>query len=139
MAKFVDATGHEWAVVITYDTLFRAKKAGHDLPAKMEGLDKLAEDLADPLKFFELLLVVCQPEAAGVASEEFAKRLDGDAAHAAVVAIQEAAVDFFPLLSKAEKAAAKGLRQRAQERRQEQLVRHLDSWNSDTASAAPPG
>lgn len=137
MASFQDTTGKVWPVVINYDTLFRAKAAGHPLPAKMEDMKALADHLADPMNLFEVLCLVCRPEDAQVSHEDFAKRLDGDAAHAATIAVTEATILFFPQMSKAQKASILAAHGRAVESIVKKSVAALDSWGLDSDTAAP--
>ncbi|QEL14945.1 hypothetical protein [Limnoglobus roseus] len=139
MATFKDSTGRDWPVTINLGTLLACRSAGFDLPTKLGDLTKLADTLADPPEFLRLLVLLCDPAKATppVPVEDFPHRLDGDAMHAAGIAVAEAAIDFFPSASRVEKEGMKGVMRKTRDASDEELTARLTSWKPALPSAGP--
>lgn len=99
MAKFKDASGKEWAVVVTVATLKRVKALlDVDLMEVVDEKSTLLERLADdPVVLCNVLYAVMKPEAdrRGVNDEAFGESLFGDALNDATRAFLESLSDFF--------------------------------------------
>lgn len=100
MHAFKDSSGRSWTVAINVATVKRVRAlVSVDLYAVLDDNAKpLGELLADPVKFVDVLYVVCKPEAdaTGVTDEAFGTSLGGDALLEAADTFVEALVDFFP-------------------------------------------
>jgi hypothetical protein len=94
MQQFTDTKGRKWVVRITVTSALRLKQeTGIDLLDDPGALEKVASSGA---VFFTVLYALCKPdaEALKVTEADFGDAFDGDTIDAAVVALQEAYVDF---------------------------------------------
>jgi hypothetical protein len=96
--RFTDNEGCDWVVSINVATVKRVRSMlDVDLLEILGGklLDRL---IVDPVLLVDVVYVVCKPEAddAAINSEEFGRRMSGDAIAAATRALLEALASFFP-------------------------------------------
>lgn len=99
MAAFKDSTGREWPFRrITVGDLDELAAAGLDVESVSEDLDRLAELVVKPRRFAAVLwwFVGERVAEAGVDLAAFHAALDGEALAAAVVAVRDSIVEFFP-------------------------------------------
>lgn len=99
MKSFKDATGQEWLIGVTVDTIKRVRDlANVDLLSILDG--KLVEQLtADPILLCNVVYIVCKPDAdeRGISDEQFGQRMGGDSIDGATSALLEELVNFFPV------------------------------------------
>lgn len=100
MRRFTDTAGRAWELAVTVGAIKRVRDLiGVDLYKLIDdGFKGLADLLADPCKFVDVLwaMVEGQAKAAGVTDEQFGQSLAGDVLSQASDAFVEALVDFFP-------------------------------------------
>ncbi len=118
MSTFKDRFGRDWSVGFTIGSVPRLRKAGLDLGARAKDPMSLAAVIGDPEGFGQVLWTLCEQEATGrnISPEEFVEGIDGNAFYAAVSAIEEALIDFFPTtpeVKQAQKAALPGATRKA--------------------------
>lgn len=146
MQTFTDATGRQWSMVITVDTVRRVRSlAAVDLMQVVKG--KLLEDLAgDPVLLVDVLFAICKPQAdhQQVRPEDFAQGLVGDAIDAASLALVKAIADFFPsptrklLLRLSDASRAQRERMDALMNAQaDKIAAMMDSTPGDSSPSAP--
>ena len=98
MPAFTDTEGRKWSLGITVSDVKRVRDlCDVDLMEAVEGklLDRLS---LDPVLLVDVVFAVCKPQAdeAGVTDEQFGASMAGDALEAAVVALIEGLIAFFP-------------------------------------------
>lgn len=100
MAKFTDAKGRVWLVVVSIGTVRRVREtADVDLLRFFDRKSPLhVELITDSEKLATVLWAICEPQAVllGVTPEEFADSLLGDAISEGADALIGAMVDFTP-------------------------------------------
>jgi hypothetical protein len=97
MHVFKDSNGRDWAVTINVAAVKRVRGTlDVDLPG-LVGVG-LGELMQDPVKFVDVLYVLCRPQAdtAGVSDEQFGAAFGGDTLERAAEAFVEELIDFFP-------------------------------------------
>lgn len=98
LRTFTDATGQQWSVAITVDTLRRVRAlASVDLMQAISG--KLLEQLAtDPVLLVDVLAAVCKPQmdARSITPATFGEAMSGDAIDSATQALLLGLADFCP-------------------------------------------
>jgi hypothetical protein len=99
MASFKDCNGRDWPLrKITWGRAADELKAlGLSLDTLGRDLEQLAELAENRPAFAAALWWFVEPAAAGVGRDDFFAALDGDAWFAAITAVREAVVDFFPM------------------------------------------
>lgn len=155
MRAFRDHGGREWVVRIdpSQGKLVRAR-TGVDLFALTNNnLGPLGDLLADPIRFVDVLWVLCEAEARArsVSEEAFGAGLFGDPLGAAVDAFVEELVDFFPDASRRERmrrlmATGRAISEEIAAEQDRELasldpkavVRKLTSGSSSTSLPASP-
>jgi hypothetical protein len=129
MKTFRDAEGREWAISVNVDSLRRVKTlASVNLLDIVQG--KLGEELAsDPVRLVDCLCALCRPEMESrkVSDEEFGRAMRGDAIDAAVAAMMEELIDFFPSRRRALLQKMQGTAAQLQDRAMELMLQKLDS------------
>lgn len=140
---FTDTGGRIWPVSVTVADLKRVRQVlGVEL-GKMT-LQQLAELVADPASFADVLYVLVRREHPDVTDEQFGEALCGDPLEAASLAFWRAWADFCPsqtrplVLALARKAAE--MRAEAVEQATTILNGSLASWPAPRAGSTPaPG
>lgn len=100
MRSFKDSQNRTWEIAVTAGSIERVKDAtGIHLPGlfgdKMKGYIEFLGDAVAQAKVF-WALVATKAEIQKVSEEAFKDALDGDAMEAALAALQEELIDFFP-------------------------------------------
>jgi len=99
MRNFTDSTGRSWTIAINVNAIKRVRALVQvDLLEAADG--RLIEKLvSDPVLLCDVIYALCkeQADAAGIDDEAFGRAMAGDAIDAAVTALLEELVDFFPL------------------------------------------
>jgi len=97
-ARFTDATGRDWLVEITVDTVRQVRKELDVDLMQAAGGDVLERLAADPVELVDVLFVICrdQAEERGLSDVDFGRSLAGDAIEAATDALIDSIVAFFP-------------------------------------------
>lgn len=139
---FADTAGRKWVVSVTVADLKRVRQET-DVELGKLPVDKLAELMADPERFVDVLWVLVQDQAAkvGVTPEQFGRSLGGDALEAADRAFWRAWADFCPrqtrrlMLGLAEKAEAE--RERAVDRALEELAKPTSNGSATNSPGVP--
>lgn len=100
MHAFKDTEGRNWLVSISVQSIKMCRAlVDVDLYSlvddKFQGLEKL---FSDPVKFVDVLYVLCKPEAdgRGLSDEDFGRSMGGDSLGKATDAFLEELTDFFP-------------------------------------------
>ena len=98
MARFNDAKGRQWTLVVTVGSIKRVREAcGIDLADVETAATRLSED---PVLLVDVLWVLCKYQAehleVPVSETDFGESLVGDPIEDATVALQEAIASFFP-------------------------------------------
>ncbi len=100
MQMFRDTDDTQWSITIHVTAVKRVRSiVGVDLYAlARDGFRALEDLLGDPIRFVDVLFVLCKDEAAGggITDEDFGKRMGGDAIIAATDAFVQELIDFFP-------------------------------------------
>lgn len=100
MHTFTDNDNRRWSVAVTVGAIRRCReRAAVDLASLVDdGFRGLGELIDDPVKFAEVLRVLCGTaiEKAGVSPEDFEDSLAGDSLKDARDAFLSALADFFP-------------------------------------------
>lgn len=108
MKTFVDNAGRTWTVQVNVEAIKRVRELlsvnlleviDGDAEGKQGGQGKLLVRLEnDPILLCDVVYVVCKPEAdaKGVTDGDFGRAMAGDAIDAAVTALLEELVGFFP-------------------------------------------
>jgi hypothetical protein len=96
VAKFTDAKGREWSLVITIGHVAELRRdAGFDFDKLKESEDAFASALfGNPITIAKILWVLVRKGGA-TTEDEFYDGLDPDSVDRATVALMEAIVDFF--------------------------------------------
>lgn len=145
MASFKDNTGREWPIEITIGTVKRVRqRLSVDIPGLIANkMVPLGELLADPVKFVDVLYVICSdrmrtlPET--VSDEEFGAAMGGDAIGSAADAFLEALVDFFPPRERPGLAAILATARRLGEEVQTAQIEKLASLDLKTIASGSTG
>jgi hypothetical protein len=98
MAAFRDNAGHEWVITVTVDAIKRVRSLLQvDLVECVTG-DLWSRIVDDPVLLANIVYVLCKPQAdtAKVSDEDFGKAMFADPLAAALEALQEELVNFFP-------------------------------------------
>ncbi len=99
MKTFTDHQGRSWTIEINFTSLRRVKATtGVDLTRLVDPKsDVMGQLTGDPFVLFDCLIALLQPQldAKGLTAERFGESLDEESADNAVVALIEAAIDFF--------------------------------------------
>jgi len=95
MKTFVDAQNRTWSVVVNVATVKRVRSLADADLLDPQSYQALAED---PVRLCDVLFAICKPEADGrqVSDESFGEALAGDVLDAAIAALLDEIVDFFP-------------------------------------------
>lgn len=99
MASFRDASGRDWRVRISVETLRRVKSEHLQVDLlELAGGPLLGRLASDPVLLGDLLATICEKEITdrGLSLSEFGELLAGDTIDAATEALLSAMVDFLP-------------------------------------------
>jgi hypothetical protein len=100
MKTFKDGSGKTWCIQINVSTVKRCRAfAEVDLVALFDGECEALQKLSnDPIKFVEVLYVLCGDEAKerNISSDEFECSMSGDCINTAMNGFLEELIDFFP-------------------------------------------
>ena len=101
MREFTDKNGHKWAISVDGSHVLRCKKElGVNLPGifaeESKGFLELVQDFE---KLYAVLWILCEKQAnqLKVDPDTFASGIGGDELGAAVIALEQAVIDFFPV------------------------------------------
>lgn len=140
MAKFLDHTGHEWRVLLTYGSAKRVKEAtGVNLALAGQGAVEWVDALfGDPGALVGVLWELCaeQAQRANVTPEQFGERFDGATLDAAGNALLEAVADFFP-----RSRIAQALREKLPQviaKAEAEAVAKLEAMTASNSAFKPP-
>ena len=100
MRVFTDSLGRSWALTIHVAAVKRVRAYCEvDLNTLLEdGLEAYSELVGDPIKFVDVLYVLCQQEAEEkkITDEDFGRGLFGEGIDRAKAAFDQELADFFP-------------------------------------------
>jgi len=140
VAKFLDHTGHEWRVLLTYGSAKRVKDVtGVNLALAGQGAIEWVDTLfGDPGALVGVLWELCaeQAQRANVTPEQFGERFDGATLDGAGNALLEAVADFFP-----RSRIAQALREKLPqviEKAEREAVAKLDALTASNSASPPP-
>ena len=97
--SFKDADGRDWYIVLTVGKCRKVKQhCGLELTKLWQSDDGLAELITDPIRFAEILWVLCEERAdtLAVTPDQFGDALDSRAIEMAFEAFTDAIVNFSP-------------------------------------------
>jgi hypothetical protein len=150
MHVFKDSNGRDWSVAINVAAVKRVRGTlDVDLPGLVGG--GLGELMQDPVKFVDVLYVLCRPQAdqAGVSDEQFGAAFGGDTLERAAEAFVEELIDFFPAPRRGPLRAMMAKVKTATDAETQRLTERIDAldperpetWGSapGTSSGGTPG
>ena len=99
MASFTDTAGRRWAIVVNYSTACRIEdESGIDVRRIFDDTSEDHAKLMRPANSFRALCAAVRDQLTdrGITDEEFGRNFDHETCDAAIVALHEAVIDFFP-------------------------------------------
>ena len=147
MKSFTDSAGRTWTLSVTVGAVKRARDLAAVDPIGAATGDLWARLLEDPVLLVDALYALVKPEAdaRNVSDEDFGRALVGDALDAALAALEEELLAFFPRHQRVRAAAnllaaAETAETRAKEA--QSILRSIPGGSSGTSpgssDATPP-